>query len=331
MSLPAEILSQKIKLKALEIGFDLVGIADACLPEAHLSFFKAWLLNGKQASMEWMQRGMEKRLDPQKKFPGVKSVICVGLSYYRGHPLSIKCHQDDSGWISNYAWGEDYHHVLLEKLKRLENFILDITGGAPNHNTTVQKTPPLQSYVDTGPILERSYAAVSGLGWIGKNTCLINRHRGSFVFLGEMLTTLDLVPDLPAIDHCGKCTRCLDACPTRALKPYALDANRCISYLTIEHRGPISSAFQKEMGTALVGCDICQDVCPWNQGIPVSKENSFDPRPGNFAPPFAELEGLSTQDFNERFKGSSIRRVTWEGLKRNLEIAESNEFLQHRR
>ncbi|HBF12705.1 MAG TPA: tRNA epoxyqueuosine(34) reductase QueG [Deltaproteobacteria bacterium] len=305
--------SELIKQKAHEIGFDLVGITQA-ETHPHFSFFKNWMDHKLYGTMDWLVRGAERRSDPQKILPGAKSFICVGLNYYHGWPLSIENVEAGKGWVSNYAWGDDYHDVMLAKLKNLEAFIL-------NHHPEAK----LKSYVDTGPILERSYAESAGLGWVGKNTLLINQKNGSFFFLGEMLTDLELEYDEPAADHCGKCTRCLDACPTNALKAYELDANKCISYLTIEHRGEIDPKLQSKMGHHIYGCDICQDVCPWNRQIPVSREESFKPRPENFHPSLSSLKNLSQEEFSHRFKNSPIKRTKWEGLLRNIQINKNTE------
>lgn len=296
-------LAQKIKQEALRIGFDLVGVASA-FPHSDFNFFNQWVNKGYQGGMEYLARGREKRGDPQKILPGAKSFICCGLNYFHGF---------SEGGISNYAWGDDYHGVILEKLGVLEKFILE---KAPKAR--------MKSYVDTGAILERSYAASAGLGWIGKNTCLINQKVGSFFFVGEILTDLELEYDRPVADHCGTCTRCLDACPTQALTPYELNATRCISYLTIEHRGEIAPELADKMGNHLVGCDICQDVCPWNKKIPLSEEPSFAPRPENIHPSLESLQNLAPVEFSTRFKSSPIKRVKWEGLKRNVEIAVKN-------
>lgn len=306
-------LTKQIKEQAKSLGFDLVGITSAH-PHSHRSFFNDWINKGYQGSMEWLVKGEEKRNDPQKVLPGAKTIICCGLNYYRGKPFSVHSKKKGHGWISNYAWGEDYHHVVLEKLKQLETFILDQIPNAQ-----------LKSYVDTGPLLERSYANSAGLGWVGKNTCLINKKIGSFFFLGEILTNLELEIDQPESDHCGKCTRCIDACPTDALNNYELNANQCISYLTIEHRGPINPFLQKKMGHHLVGCDVCQDVCPWNQGIPQSNEASFDPLPENFHPSLQQIQELNKDQFFKQFKNSAVKRVKFKGLQRNVEIAVKNQ------
>lgn len=299
-------LTAQIKGEAQKMGFSLVGIASAA-PHSDFSFYNQWVNNGSQGGMAYLERGWEKRGDPQKILPGAKTFICCGLNYYHG----------PGGAISNYAWGDDYHEVFLEKLQALEKFISGIEPQAR-----------MKSYVDTGAILERSYAASAGLGWIGKNTCLINQKKGSFFFIGEILTDLDLEPDRPVADHCGTCTRCIDACPTQALTPYELQATKCISYLTIEHRGEIEPALQAKMGQHLVGCDICQDVCPWNKKIPLSEEPAFKPRAENVDPSLESLKSLKPEDFSVRFNKSPIKRLKWEGLQRNVEIAQANDSLR---
>lgn len=298
-------LAQSIKKKARDLGFDLVGLAPARVDTDAVDFFNLWLDCGYGATMEWLKKNRSKRGDPTLVLDGAKTVICCGMNYYAG---------TSPGWISNYAWGEDYHEILRERLKILETHILEIEPGAK-----------LKSYSDTGPLLERSMATQAGLGWVGKNTCLINKKIGSFFFLGEILTDLDLDVDLKALDHCGKCTRCLDACPTQALQAYHLDASRCIAYLTIEHRGEINSELASKMGHHVVGCDICQDVCPWNQGIPLTKEAAFYPRPENYDPDLEMLGKITETQFGERFSRSPIKRVKWKGLVRNIEIAQKNQ------
>lgn len=300
-------LTQNIKNQAIKTGFDLVGVVSA-KPHKDISFFDKWLGKGYAGSMEYLYRGRDRRADPELVLKGAQTIICCGLNYFRGKPKSINCAEEGRGWVSNYAWGEDYHHVVMDKLKMLEEYI------------KIQKpSARLKSYVDTGPVLERSYGQSAGVGWIGKNTLLINQKIGSFFFLGEILTDLPLIPDSPSHDHCGTCTRCLDACPTQALKPYELDANRCISYLTIEHHGEISSDLKEKMGHHFVGCDICQDVCPWNRRPPLSNEESFDPKAGNFYPELASLVALSDDAFNVRFKKSPIKRMKLKGFRRNVD------------
>lgn len=305
-------LTEKIKQQASSLGFDLIGIAPAD-PHAHLSFYDQWLAKGYAGTMGYLERGRDKRSNPQWVLEGAQTLICCGLNYYRGQPKSTEHSDPERGWIARYAWGEDYHEVFLEKLKKLEEFI-----------RTEEPNAKLKSYVDTGPILERSYAASAGLGWVGKNSCLISKEIGSFFFIGEILTDLPLIPDEATFDHCGSCTRCLDACPTQALTSYELDATKCISYLMIEHRGEIKEELRDKIGHHLVGCDICQEVCPWNREPPISQEKSFDPRPGNFHPSLETLEKLTPEEFSSRFRGSAVKRVKWEGLQRNVELIRKN-------
>lgn len=307
-------ITERIKSQARKLGFDLVGIS-AAEPHADIHFFDMWLQNGYAGTMEYLSRRRNDRADPKHLLENVKSIICCGLNYNGGQTKSQELEAAGRGWISRYAWGEDYHEVVLAKLKELEQFIL----------AEIDSTAQLKSYVDTGPILERSYAASAGLGWIGKNTMLIDRKIGSYFFIGEILTSLELVPDTPKADHCGECRFCLDACPTEALTPYELDATRCISYLTIENRGDIAHDLQDKMGHHLVGCDICQEVCPWNQGAPLSKESDFQPQEGLFQPELSSLEKLSEEEYRQRFRHSAINRVKWAGMQRNVSIAKSNE------
>ncbi len=300
--------TQKIKTKAKNLGFDLVGITQAETLTKDYSFFKWWLEEGFGAELHYLYRNQEKREDPSHVLKNVQSIICVGMNYYT---------KPSKGTISNYAWGHDYHDILLEKLKKLSQYIKNDLG---------IKTET-KEYVDTGAILERSYAAQAGLGWIGKNTCLINKEVGSYVFLGEILTDLELEYDEPITDHCGSCTACLDACPTHAFnKEGVLDSNKCISYLTIEYRGEdFPENLKSKMGTHIVGCDICQAVCPWNRKAPETTEKYFYPRDGFLNPSLTEWKNISEQEFSQKFKKSPIKRVKWRGLMRNLKNALLNQ------
>jgi epoxyqueuosine reductase len=250
--------------------------------------------------------------------PEVRSIIVLGLNYYTSPTIPEASPPEASpgrGWMSRYAWGQDYHTVLSDKLKALVAFIRDLEGG------DVQA----RWYVDTGPILERELAWRAGLGWPGKNTNLINRRLGSWLFLGAILLDRELVYDAPATAHCGTCTRCLVACPTGALvAPGVLDARRCISYLTIELRGPIPRELRPLMGTHIFGCDICQAVCPWNRKAPMSSDAAFLPRAGFAAPELMPLLRLSGDEFRARFRGSPITRAKRRGLLRNVAVALGN-------
>ncbi len=254
------------------IGFLSVGIAPADPLQAESLHLRGWLDRGYQATMGWMERTAEKRMDPRKVLEGARSVIVTALNYY--HPV---VHAEDAavGKISRYAWGDDYHKVVLEKLELFSAWIRETFPG-----TTAL------AYVDTGPLMEKALAARAGIGWEGKHANIITREYGSWLFLGEIVTTLALPPDEPAVDHCGSCRLCIDACPTQAIvEPYVVDAGKCISYLTIEHRGEISGKEKENFKNWIFGCDICQDVCPWNQKFAQpSGESRLGPHPGNEAP-----------------------------------------------
>jgi epoxyqueuosine reductase len=316
-------IREKVKKKAKELGFELCGFAPA-RPFPETAAFGEWLEKGYHGTMEYMARGKEKRQDIEKILPGARSVIVVGMIYNTDHPYST-CGQrkKSQGWISRYAWGSDYHKVLLKKLRILEQFVAEeISSGEVSKGDSHLL---MKAYVDTGPILERVYGKYAGLGWIGKNTCLINEKLGSWFFLGEIVTTLDLAEkDLaPSPDHCGSCCACIDACPTGAIvKPYVLDASRCISYLTIEHRGKIKEALRNKMGDHIFGCDICQDVCPWNRRAATTENPEFQPRPGLFAPELASLSKLSEEEFRQRFHGSPVKRTKYSGFMRNVTNAQ---------
>jgi epoxyqueuosine reductase len=305
-------LSQQIKARAYLLGFDLVGITTAA-PLAHVGHYHAWVAQGFAGEMGYMTRHVDKRLAPSGVLSGVQSLIVLGLNYHTTPAPAQTSH--GRGWISQYAWGEDYHTVLGDKLAALVAYIRDIEG------------PAVQTrwYVDTGPILERELAWRAGLGWPGKHTNLINRGLGSWLFLGVILLDCELTYDEPATPHCGTCTRCLIACPTGALvAPGVLDARRCISYLTIELRGPIPRHLRPLMGTHIFGCDICQAVCPWNRRAPESPAAAFFPRAGYAAPELLPLLGLSDEEFRLRFRGSPIKRTKRRGLLRNVAVALGN-------
>ena len=304
------------KQAALDCGFDLVGIASLAAPPPRLGQLVDWLEQGRQAGMGWMQRQAEKRLDPGRVLEGAKSMLCVGLVYNTQHPYSTQS-DPDKAWVSRYAWGDDYHEVMDQKLEALEARLKALAPEAS-----------FRRYCDTGPVSEKAWASQAGLGWQGKHTNLINKEKGSWFFLGEILMTLDLAPDEPAVDHCGTCSRCLDACPTQAFpKAYELDASKCISYLSIEKRGDLEPAEAQGLGRQVYGCDICQDVCPWNRGASLSQEPAFEPRPGLLAPDRAQLEAWLTQDeatFAAAFQGSAMKRAKQAGLKRNAQAVIKN-------
>jgi epoxyqueuosine reductase len=306
------VLREQITAKATALGFDLVGITSAA-PLAHGGRLRAWVAQGFAGEMGYMSRNIEKRVDPSRVLPEVRSIIVLGMNYYTSPPVPEA--SPGRGWMARYAWGRDYHTVLSDKLEALVAFIRDLEGA------DVQA----RWYVDTGPILERELAWRAGLGWPGKNTNLINRRVGSWLFLGAILLDRELVYDAPASAHCGTCTRCLVACPTGALvAPGVLDARRCISYLTIELRGPIPRELRPLMGTHIFGCDICQAVCPWNRKAPVSSDAAFLPRAGFAAPELMPLLRLSEDEFRTRFRGSPVTRAKRRGLLRNVAVALGN-------
>ncbi len=309
-----------VKDAAAQAGFDACGIASLASPPERLGALIPWLAAGRHASMAWMERQVADRLDPARLMPGARAMVCVALLYNTPHaystdpgaPANPDSANDGRGWISRYAWGEDYHTVMARRLKDLEARLRTAFGPAERH----------RSFCDTSAVSEKAWAAAAGLGWQGKHTNLIRRNLGSWIFLGGLLTTLDLRSDPPEADHCGTCTRCLDACPTQAFpRPYELDATRCISYLTIENRGEIPPEFADALGANVYGCDICQDVCPWNRPRVSTADPAFQPRPGNLAPALEDLRGLDDEAFAARFKGSAVRRAKPAGLRRNAALA----------
>ena len=310
MSDSTEDLTRKIKAKASELGFDAVGVAPAtAIPEDRLL---TWLKSGYHGKMDYMARQAEKRLDPDKVLPGVRSVLCVLLDYYHAYDLPYE--QPSLGVISRYASGEEYHQLIQDKLRQL---LTGIRSLVPQVGA--------RFYVDTGPVMDKYWAAQAGLGWLGKHTNLLDRDRGSWFFLGEILLDVELEYDQPSLDFCGSCTRCIDACPTDAIvDPYVLDARRCISYLTIELRDDIPSEFREPMGNLVFGCDICQDVCPWNRSAPDSSVAEFRPRELNWQPELKQLAQITPEQFPERFRNSPIKRAKWRGLMRNVAVAMGN-------
>ena len=300
-------LEARIRQRAAALGFDPVGIARLG-PAGSYDAFAEWVKTGYAGEMAYLERGAEKRRDTTLPFPGVKSAIVVALDYGGRQP---------PGTIARYARGDDYHDVMIERLDVLHRWLESECGSAVRG----------KAYVDTGPILERDLGRAAGLGWIGKNTMLINPERGSFFFIGALFVDLELEPDPPfEADRCGSCTRCLDACPTGAfVAPRVMDARRCISYLTIEHRTDIATELQPLMGELLYGCDICQDVCPWN--IRFAREltdPALAPRADAVNPDPAALAALTEQEFRDRFKRSPIKRTKHRGMQRNAQIAMTN-------
>ncbi|MBI3273179.1 MAG: tRNA epoxyqueuosine(34) reductase QueG [Planctomycetes bacterium] len=306
-------LRARLERLAREAGFDAVGFCPV-EPLAEGELLAEWLALGYHASMEWMRRHLATCRDPRELLPGARAVVCVAKNYFtpgEHAPGGL------TGRISRYAWGADYHRVLGERLEALVDAVRREAPGCSARRC-----------VDTSAVLEKVWGARAGLGWQGKHTNLITRQLGSWVFLGELLTDLDLVPGPlapPHRDHCGRCVRCIDACPTRAIvAPYVVDSNLCISYLTIEHRGPIPIGLRPLMGNRIFGCDDCQDVCPWNRFARKAEGGEFLARPGNHLPDLLELSRLSDAEFKQRFRGSAILRAKRAGFVRNVVVALGN-------
>lgn len=309
-----------IKSAASSAGFDLCGIAPVSdFPE--LARFPEWIAEGHAGEMKYLESrhesGQLRRAAALNSiFPWARSVIVCAMNYNTGQPYSTQVKDPGHGWISRYAWSrEDYHDSVLGRLRDVEGKLKGISG----------QEIETRSYVDTGPIIERVYAKYAGVGWLGKNTCLINQKIGSWLFLGVIITSLDLTPDLPAPDRCGTCTRCIDACPTQAfIAPHQLDSNKCIAYLTIEKRGSIPEELRAKMGHHVFGCDICQDVCPWNHKAPATDKPEFQAREGLVNPALDWLAEISEEEFREKFRGSPLKRAKRSGLRRNALIAIGN-------
>ena len=299
-------MSRKIKEQALRLGFDLVGIVPARALEEEGEHLQEWLRRGLQGEMRWMERDPAKRTDPRLLLPSARSVVVVALNYYTPHN-----HTDDpaTGKISRYAWGDDYHDVVGDKLKRLLAWIKEEWPEAEG-----------KTCVDIQPMMDKAWAERGGLGWIGKHSNLITREYGSWVFLGELLLNLELEYDAEGVqDHCGNCTLCLEACPTNAIiEPYVVDSARCISYATIELRAPaLPEDVAGKMEGWLYGCDICQDVCPWNRFEQPTAEARFEPRSANVNASLSDILELTPDAYSERFRRSAIKRAKLSGLQRN--------------
>jgi len=309
-------LSNLVKEHAIELGFDLVGIAPATRVP-HADAYLAWLEAGYAATMTYMVRDPVRRQDPRHVLPEARSVVSVAVSYFTLDPPAELWDDPARGRIARYAWGRDYHDVLIPRLRQLGEFLKQHVGN----------TVSWRAYVDTGPLLERDLAAMAGLGFIGKNTCLINPQWGSYLFLGELLVNMELAYDTPDTKGtCGSCTRCLDACPTGALvAPYQLDSGRCISYLTIELRDAIPEALRTHIGNWVFGCDICQSVCPWTRRFAHPGQQDFlhfDPE--QCVPRLTEIINMDEVQFRARFGHTPLMRSKWRGLLRNALVALGN-------
>ena len=302
-------LKSKVVAFAREVGFDSCRVA-ACSSPPHANEFRTWLEEGAHGEMHYMKRGAEKRSDPQRVLPGAKSIIVLALNYWQG-----KFQQSQiaaAGRIARYAWGNDYHDVIGAKLEKIDNY-LHAFGGEQ------------KSYVDTGPILERDHAAAAGVGWHGKSTMLVDPKLGTYFFLAEILTTLELAPDTPQRDRCGTCKRCITACPTGAITaPRRLDARRCISYLTIELKTSIPVELRQLIGDRIFGCDDCLDACPWNKFAEVSRETAFAARRSTIGMALRDYLDLNDEQFQEMFRHSPIERIKRRGFLRNVCVALGN-------
>jgi len=311
-------LTERICERARNLGFDLVGVAPTHLVP-YLDAYRSWIALGYHGEMAYMARPdrVERREDMNRIVPGVRSVICVGLNYYAG-ALPADLRRDPSrGLISNYAWGSDYHDLMVPRLEELAAFIGAEAG----------RKVAYRAYVDTGPVLERAYAAQAGLGFIGKNTCLIHPRMGSWLFLGELLVTVALEPTPEGKSvSCGICRRCLDVCPTGALvAPYVLDARRCVSYLTIELKGPIPRELRPLIGNRVYGCDVCQTVCPWQRFARPTGEALFRPlEPEQAAPALPDLMEMGEETFRRRYRGTPVFRIGRGRMLRNVAVALGN-------
>jgi len=303
-----------VRRLAADCGFELAGVT-AAGPVADHERFREWGSRGLAGTMSWLtDHRAALRSDPRNLLPSARSVICVGKVYNTPRPYSTELSDDELAWISRYAWADDYHPLMRRGLEALAAKL------GPDHEW--------RACVDTAPLLERSLARAAGLGWIGRNTCLIHQEIGSWFFLGELLTSLHLDPDTPAPDRCGTCTRCIEACPTGALRlspdgrSYELDATRCISYFTIELRGPVEEQRRAGVGQNVFGCDICQDVCPWNRQAAVTSQPHFSAR--HFAPPLERLAALTEDQFRVLFRGTPVLRAKYSGFLRNVAVAMGN-------
>jgi len=294
---------------ARELGFDSCRVT-ACAPPIHAGEFHDWLKEGAAGEMSYMERGEEKRRDPQKVLPGARSIVVLALNYFQG--AVPKAFGAATGRIARYAWGDDYHNVIAAKLDKIDNLLREFGGEQ-------------KCYVDTGPILERDHAAQAGIGWHGKSTMLIDERLGTWFFLAEILTTLELSPDPAARDRCGKCERCINACPTGAITaPHRLDARRCISYLTIELKGSIPLEFRPLIGNRIFGCDDCLDACPWNRFAKVSRESAFSAQRSTIGMALRDYLNLSDAEFRNLFRNSPIKRIKRRGFLRNVCVALGN-------
>ena len=313
MNAPARLTSDVVKARAAAAGFDLCGIAPVDT-FAELDFLREWIGRGYHGEMGYMARTAERRADVRAVLPSATAVIMLGTVYNAERPYSTSLTDPTAAALARYAWGDDYHVVIEDRMRELVAALEDVAGPFEH-----------RAYVDTGPVQERVYAKHAGLGWIGKNTCLINRELGSWLFLSAIICDLPLATDTPALDHCGRCTLCIDACPTGAITaPYQLDSRRCLSYLTIENKQQIAKEYRSATGAHAYGCDICQDVCPWNRRAAVTSDPHWQPRPGLDRPTLLAVWNRSDADLRALLKGSPMKRAGVRRLRRNLAVAIGN-------
>lgn len=304
----------RIKARARELGFDACGIAPAA-DHPELKFYREWLDRGYAGEMAYLHRTADRRADVRHVVPSARTLIMTATVYNTDRPYSTECADADRAHIARYAWGDDYHDVIGARLESLVTWMREVSP----------EPFDARAYVDTGPVQERVYAQHAGIGWIGKNTCVINPALGSWVFLGAIICSLPLASDAPSLDQCGTCTLCIEACPTRALvAPGVLDSTRCISYLTIELRGDIPDEHRAGVGTHIYGCDICQEVCPWNAVAPRSEDPAWQPRAAWDCVDLLALSGRTDDELSAALGGSPMRRTKVQGLRRNMAVALQN-------
>lgn len=309
----AEHIKARIRQAALDAGFDCIGFARATLDEKTRQRLTSWLAQGRHGTMNWMTETKARRSDPRVLWPGAITVISVGINYAPGHNPLQGLEYKDHGYISVYARNRDYHDLIKGRLKQLAGWV---------HRSFGQD---IKVFVDTAPLMEKPLAASAGLGWQGKHTNLVSRRFGSWLFLGEILTSLDLTPDQQASEHCGQCTRCLDICPTSAFDEAGqIDARKCVSYLTIEHKGPVPYALRPLLGNRIYGCDDCTAVCPWNRFAPPTPHDTFKPRVELTAPRLGDLLGLDDSGFRTVFSASPVKRIGRNRFIRNVLVAAGN-------
>ncbi len=307
-------LTESVRRRARELGFEGCGFSKAGFLEDEARRLENWLQEGKHGSMKWMENHFDKRVDPTKLVPGAKSVVSVLCSYHQPELADRHAADEEHPKISKYALGEDYHFVLKDKLRALFDFTKELNGGLEG-----------RVFVDSAPVMDKAWAQKSGLGWIGKHTNLLNRSEGSWFFLGEMIVDAEFDYDAPTTDHCGSCTRCIDACPTDAItEPYVVDGSKCISYFTIELRDEIPREYHDKLGNWIFGCDICQDVCPWNRKAASGTEERLHARKPLLGNDLSYWEELGLMEFRELFRKNPVKRTKYEGLKRNIRAVREN-------